>query len=96
MARGVESESSPSRAPAARGPGTVSRRGSRHAPGTRVPNAVWPASRTVSAVVSGDSAVACGTPIASKIGRTARPIGTCAAFHSPASPRMLITISTGI
>ena len=33
--------------------GTVSRRGSRHTPGRRVPNAVWPTSRTVSAVDSG-------------------------------------------
>ena len=74
----------------------VSRRGSRHTPGRRVPNAVWPTSRTVSAVDSGVSAVACGRPIASQIGRTARPIGTCASFHSPASPRMLITISAGI
>ena len=34
--------------------------------------------------------------MASQIGRTARPIGTCASFHSPASPRMLMTASTGI
>ena len=37
---------------------------------------------------------ACRSPRRST--RTARPIGTCAAFHSPASPRMLTTISTGI
>ena len=64
----------------------VSRRGRRHTPGRRVPNAVWPTSLTVSAVDSGVSAVECGRPIASQIGRTARPIGTCASFHSPASP----------
>ena len=35
-------------------------------------------------------------PMASKIAGTARPMGTCAEYHSPASPRMLTTIATGI
>jgi len=61
-----------------------------------VSNARSPATLTTSAVVSGDSAVTCGISIASKIDRTARPIGTCAAFHSPRSPRMLTTSSIGI
>ena len=70
--------------------------GRRQAPSVRVPNAVFPAKCTVSAAASADCTVACGTPIESKIARTARPIGTCAAFHSPLSPRMLTTISAGI
>ena len=35
-------------------------------------------------------------PSRRRFGRTARPIGTCASFHSPASPRMLTTTNAGI
>ena len=61
-----------------------------------VSKAVRATSSTVAAVVSADSTVAWGMPIDSRVGRTARPIGTCAEFHSPASPRMLIRINIGI
>jgi hypothetical protein len=61
-----------------------------------VSNAVRPTSRTVLPASSADSSVVCGTPIASRIVRTARPIGACAAFHSPSSPRMLTMVKTGI
>src|SRR6187399_646800 len=78
------------------GAGTVIRRGNRHAPARRVLNAVLATSATVSATDSADAAETLGISIASRIGATARPIGTCAAFHSFASPRMLIRISAGI
>ena len=50
----------------------------------------------VPAAVSPDSTVTCGIATASKMPRMPRPIGACAAFHSPASPRMLTIIGTGI
>jgi len=67
-----------------------------HAAGRFDENAISPTARTVSAVLPGESAVTCGIPIDTRLGRTARPIGTCAAFHSPASPRMEIRMSIGI
>jgi hypothetical protein len=50
----------------------------------------------VSLAVAPDSTVTCRMPIDSRIVRTARPIGICAEFHSPSSPRMLTIDSTGI
>ena len=73
--------------------GTVIRRGSWQTPGRRVPNAVLPTRCTVAAQASAVSAAITDSPIASQMGATARPIGTCAAFHSPASPRMLTMTS---
>ena len=79
------------------GAGTVTRRGSRHTPGNRVMNAVFPTSATVSAVVLGRRRPSrAARQSRRRSARTARPIGTCAAFHSPASPRMLIRMSVGI
>src|SRR5262249_32746355 len=54
----------------------VPRRGSSKAPACRVPNAVVAMSRTASAAASPEVTVMCGSPTASKIARTARPIGT--------------------
>ena len=78
--------------------GTVSRRGSRHAPS--LPRAERRlrrrAGRTSAADVRPIDASRAERPARRGSGATARPIGTCASFHSPASPRMLITISAGI
>src|SRR5262249_49863538 len=74
----------------------VTFRGSRHARLVRGPKAVFPPQRMVSHASLADETVVCGTPSDSKMPRTARPIGICAAFQSPLSPRMLTTISTGI
>lgn len=50
----------------------------------------------MASAASAVSTVLAGRPTAAQIGRTASPIGTCAAFHSPASPRRLTITSAGI
>src|SRR5581483_7962162 len=75
--------------------GDVIRRGRRHAWMARVANAVRPAIRTAISAAASESTDECCTPIASSTAPRARPIGACAAFHSPTSPRMLTTISAG-